>query len=59
MSAQIIERMAVGLAPRAGHAGDEDRVVEATVLGTDCQPIPRALVDVWPADARGRYDNAG
>jgi protocatechuate 3,4-dioxygenase beta subunit len=34
-------------------------VVEGTVLGTDCRPIPRALVDVWQADAQGRYDNAG
>jgi protocatechuate 3,4-dioxygenase beta subunit len=34
-------------------------VVEGTVLGTDCQPIPRALVDFWQADAQGRYDNAG
>ncbi len=34
-------------------------VVEGTVLGTDCKPIPRALVDFWQADAQGRYDNAG
>lgn len=34
-------------------------VVEGTVLGTDCQSIPRALLDVWQADAQGRYDNAG
>jgi len=33
--------------------------VEGTVLGTDCRPIPRALVDFWQADAQGRYDNAG
>jgi protocatechuate 3,4-dioxygenase beta subunit len=34
-------------------------VVEGAVLGTDCRPIPRALVDFWQADARGVYDNAG
>ncbi len=34
-------------------------VVEGTVLGMDCQPIPRALVDFWHADAQGQYDNAG
>ncbi len=34
-------------------------VVEGTVLGTDCQPVPRVLVDFWHADAQGRYDNAG
>ena len=34
-------------------------VVEGAVRGTDCRPIPRALVDFWQADARGRYDNAG
>jgi len=34
-------------------------VVEGAVLGTDCQPIPRALLDFWQADAQGRYDNAG
>ena len=30
-------------------------VVEGAVRGTDCRPIPRALVDFWQADARGRY----
>ena len=34
-------------------------VVEGTVLGADCRPIPRALLDFWQADAGGRYDNAG
>jgi len=34
-------------------------VLEGTVLGTDCKPIPRALLDFWQADAQGRYDNAG
>jgi protocatechuate 3,4-dioxygenase beta subunit len=34
-------------------------VVEGTVLGRDCKPVPRALLDFWQADARGDYDNAG
>lgn len=34
-------------------------VVEGTVLGTDCRPLPRTLVDFWQADARGEYDNVG
>src|SRR5437867_526055 len=34
-------------------------VVEGAVLGADCRPIPRALLDFWQADAGGRYDNAG
>lgn len=29
------------------------------VLGTDCRPVSRALVDFWQADDRGAYDNAG
>jgi protocatechuate 3,4-dioxygenase beta subunit len=34
-------------------------VVAGSVLSTDCQPIARALVDFWQADAQGVYDNAG
>lgn len=34
-------------------------VVTGVVLFTDCQPVPRALIDVWHADDRGEYDNAG
>ena len=29
------------------------------VLTTTGKPIPQALIDVWQADARGAYDNAG
>jgi protocatechuate 3,4-dioxygenase beta subunit len=29
------------------------------VLGTNCQPIARALIDFWQADDRGNYDNTG
>ena len=34
-------------------------VVEGVVVRTDCTPVPRALVDVWHADAGGDYDNEG
>jgi len=34
-------------------------VVSGTVLGTDCRPIPRALLDFWQADDGGGYDNVG
>jgi protocatechuate 3,4-dioxygenase beta subunit len=34
-------------------------VVSGRVVSTDCQPIVRALIDVWQADARGEYDNTG
>ena len=34
-------------------------VVTGTVLSTACQPVARALIDVWHADDRGDYDNAG
>jgi protocatechuate 3,4-dioxygenase beta subunit len=34
-------------------------VIEGTVLTTDCQPAPGALIDIWHADAEGRYDNSG
>jgi protocatechuate 3,4-dioxygenase beta subunit len=34
-------------------------VVTGMVLSTTCQPIARALIDVWHADDRGAYDNTG
>lgn len=34
-------------------------VVTGLVLSTSCQPVARALIDVWHADDRGGYDNAG
>ena len=34
-------------------------VVSGSVLSRDCQPIARALVDFWQADAQGVYDNSG
>jgi len=34
-------------------------VVTGMVRLANCQPVPRALIDVWHADDRGAYDNAG
>jgi len=34
-------------------------VVTGMVLSTACQPIARALIDVWHADDRGAYDTGG
>ena len=34
-------------------------VITGSVLSRDCQPIARALVDFWQADAQGVYDNTG
>lgn len=34
-------------------------IVRGLVRGRDCEPLPRALLDVWQADARGHYDNDG
>ena len=34
-------------------------VVTGVVRLANCQPVPRALIDVWHADDRGAYDNAG
>jgi protocatechuate 3,4-dioxygenase beta subunit len=43
------------LAPR----GASTLVVEGRVLGRDCRPVGRALLDFWHADEDGEYDNAG
>jgi protocatechuate 3,4-dioxygenase beta subunit len=34
-------------------------IVTGSVLSTDCNPVPRALVDFWHADDHGEYDNRG
>jgi protocatechuate 3,4-dioxygenase beta subunit len=41
--------------------GSKARLVELSgqVLTRGCRPVPRALVDLWHADERGDYDNAG
>jgi protocatechuate 3,4-dioxygenase beta subunit len=42
----------------AGTSG-EPLVVSGRVLGSDCRPIRRALLDFWQADGDGNYDNEG
>lgn len=39
--------------------GSPTLVVEGRVLGKDCKPVARALLDFWHADEEGEYDNAG
>jgi protocatechuate 3,4-dioxygenase beta subunit len=41
--------------------GMAGRAIELSgfVLGRNCQPIVRALVDIWHADDNGEYDNRG
>ena len=34
-------------------------VVVGRVLGKECRPVARALLDFWHADAEGEYDNSG
>ena len=34
-------------------------IVTGMVLSTTCQPVARALLDVWHADDRGAYDTSG
>lgn len=33
--------------------------LRCVVLDTQCRPVPGAVVDLWHADSKGRYDNAG
>lgn len=37
----------------------ERLVLTGFVVSTQCTPIPNALVDLWHANAQGRYDNRG
>lgn len=39
--------------------GGERIAIAGFVLDTGCRPVPGALVQIWHADERGRYDNAG
>jgi len=41
--------------------GSKGQLVEISgqVLSRACRPVGRALVDLWHADERGEYDNAG
>ena len=34
-------------------------MLTGTVLGVDCRPVERALLDFWQADDAGEYDNDG
>lgn len=41
-------------------AGSQRRFsLHGFVLDTRCQPVPDAIVELWHADERGEYDNAG
>jgi protocatechuate 3,4-dioxygenase beta subunit len=42
----------------SGVRGDR-LVVTGRVLGTDCKPVARALLDFWQADGEGEYDLEG
>jgi protocatechuate 3,4-dioxygenase beta subunit len=37
----------------------EPLVIGGLVLDTACNPIPKAMIELWHADANGAYDNAG
>ena len=37
----------------------ERLIVSGRVLGTDCRPVRRALLDFWQADGEGEYDVEG
>ena len=43
---------------RSGVSGTR-LLLSGTVVTTACQPVARALVDLWQADADGEYDNSG
>lgn len=40
-------------------AEGEPLLLAGFVLDRSCRPVANALVDLWHADAQGRYDNAG
>ena len=48
---------------KANFVGDVDKgtkvVLTGSVLTTACQPVARALLDVWHADPDGNYDDDG
>ncbi len=37
----------------------ERMALTGTVYARDCKPVPNALLDIWQADEKGEYDNAG
>ena len=42
-----------------GNATGTKLLLTGTVVGTDCRPVARALVDFWQADGAGAYVNSG
>ena len=44
---------------RGGGVSGEALLLTGTVLGTDCKPVAKALLDFWQADGDGEYDNEG
>jgi protocatechuate 3,4-dioxygenase beta subunit len=44
---------------RRSLASSASLVLVGRVVGSDCQPLARALLDFWHADEQGEYDNAG
>lgn len=42
-----------------GREGGSRLLLTGQVLGSDCRPVPGALLDFWQADEAGRYDNHG
>jgi protocatechuate 3,4-dioxygenase beta subunit len=44
---------------KAGRAKGEVIFVRGRVLDVDCQPVEGALVEIWQANAAGRYDHEG
>lgn len=44
---------------RADAPGGEPITIAGYVLDETCKPVPQALVELWHADEKGRYDNEG
>lgn len=44
---------------RADDPAGSPLVLRASVLDTQCRPIEGAVVDLWHANSKGRYDNDG
>ncbi|MGH8480863.1 MAG: intradiol ring-cleavage dioxygenase [Nevskiaceae bacterium] len=44
---------------RADDPGGAPLDLHVTVLDAQCRPMPGAVVDLWHANTRGRYDNEG
>lgn len=39
--------------------GGDRLVIGGSVLDAACQPVPKAMIELWHADADGTYDNEG